>query len=163
MSVEPHWLSTREWWKAVGVGVATAAIVAVLNVIALKTQVSPLPKPLGLAFAEVVFGRSLPHPVGLLFHLAWVTFFSVVYVILWRNALTLRNAIILASVLWLLVLFLFFPIVGWGFFGLAVSPKLILPATVSHLLFALILWSLCRLAFGQSLERGHSQPQQRMA
>lgn len=163
MSVEPRWLSAREWWKAVGIGVATAAILAVVNVIALRTQASPLPEPLGLAFAETVFQRNLPLPVGLLFHLGWVTFFSVVYVVLWRNALTLHNAIILALALWLVVLVIFFPVVGWGFFGLAVSPMLILPATVSHLLFAMILWGLCRLAFGQSPERGHSQPQQRMA
>lgn len=163
MTVEPHWLSTREWWKTISVGVATGVFLAVLNLIALKTQVSPLPKPLGLAFAETVFGHSLPLPVGLLFHLAWVTFFSVVYVVLWRNALTLRNAVILASVLCLLVLIVFFPIVRWGFFGLAVSPKLILAATVSHLLFALTLWGLCHLAFGQSLERGPTQPQQGVA
>jgi hypothetical protein len=81
MIVEPHWPSTREWWRAVGVGIATAVILAVLNVIAVTSQVSPLPKPLGLAFAETLFGHSLPRPVGLLFHLAWVTFFSVVYVV----------------------------------------------------------------------------------
>lgn len=163
MRVELPWLSMREWGKAIGVGVATGVILAVLNVIALKTQVSPLPKPLGLAFAETVFGQRLPLPVGLLFHLAWVDFCSVVYVVLWRNALTLRNAIILAAVLWLLVLVVFFPAVGWGFLGLAVTPKLILPATASHLLFALILWGLCRLVFGQSPERGHSSRQARMA
>jgi hypothetical protein len=163
MSVEPHWPSAREWWRAVGVGVATAAILAVLNVIALKTQVAPLPKPLGLAFAETVFGHSLPLPVGLLFHLTWVTFFSIVYVVLWRKALTLRNAMILASVLWLVVLVVFFPAVGWGFFGLAVSSKLIVPATISHLLFALILWGLCRLAFRQSLEPQTSQTRARTA
>jgi hypothetical protein len=163
MSVEPHWLSTREWWKAVGVGVATAAILALLNVIALKSHISPLPSPLGLAFAEAVFGRSLPLPVGLFFHLAWVTFFSVVYVVLWRNTLTLVNAIILAAILWLLVLVVFFPVAGWGLFGLAVSPKLIVPATVSHVLFAVILWGLCRLVFGQTLAQGNSPPRARMA
>jgi hypothetical protein len=93
-----------------------------------------------------------------LFHVAWVTLFSVVYVVVWRNALTLQNAITLAFALWLLALIVFFPVVGWGFFGLAVSPKLIVPAMVSHLLFAVILWGLCRLAFGQSLQRGKSQP-----
>ncbi len=163
MSVEPHWLSAREWGKGVGVGVTTAVILAVLNVIALKSHVSPLPKPLGLAFAEAVFGRSLPLPVGLLFHLAWVTFFSVVYVVVWRNALTLRNAIILASVLWLLVLVVFFPVAGWGLFGLVVSPKLIVPVTVSHLLFAVILWGLCRLVFGQALAQGDAPPRARTA
>src|SRR5579863_7280799 len=142
MNLEPHKLSAREWWRAVGVGIATSVILAVLNVIALKSHVSPMPKPLGLAFADTVFGRDLPLPVGLLFHLAWVTGFSVIYVIVWRSALTLQNAVILAAALWLVVLLVFFPLVGWGFLGLAVSPKAVIPVTVSHLLFAVILWGL---------------------
>ena len=100
MDVEFHALSRREWWRAVGIGVGTGVILAVVNVIAMKSQLSPLPKPLGLAFAEAVLGRQLPLPVGLLFHLAWVTVFSVVYVVFWRDALTLKNALLLAVVLW---------------------------------------------------------------
>lgn len=163
MNVERHRLSAREWWKALGVGVATSAILAGLNVIALKSHVSPLPKPLGLAFAETIFGHGLPLPVGLLFHLAWVACFSLVYVVFWRTALTLQNAVILAAGLWLAVLVVFFPLVGWGLLGLAVSPKLIIPVTVSHLLFALILWGLCRLAFGQSPEQQHPELRARMS
>ena len=158
MSIELHKVSTREWWKAIFVGVATGVILAVLNVIALKSHVSPLPKPLGLAFAETVFGRELPLPIGLFFHLAWVTFFSVVYVLLWRTTLTLMNALILASALWLATVVIFFPIVGWGFLGLAVSPALLLPVTVSHVLFALILWGLSRLVFGQTANNPQPQP-----
>jgi hypothetical protein len=158
MSVEFHALSRREWGKAVIVGITTGAILALLNIIALKSQLSPLTKPLGLAFAETVFGRQLPLPVGLLFHLAWVTLFSIVYLVLWRDSLTLKNAVILAAALWLLAVVVFFPIVGWGVLGLAVSPKLIIPATVSHLFFAVILWSLSRILFGQTVRRGRSQP-----
>ena len=158
MSVEIHRLSRGEWWKAVVVGITTGAILALLNIIALKSQLSPLPKPLGLAFAETVFGRQLPLPVGLLFHLAWVTLFSIVYAVLWRDSLTLKNAVILAAALWLLAVVVFFPIVGWGVLGLAVSPKLIIPVTVSHLLFAMILWGLSRILFGQTVQRGRSQP-----
>jgi hypothetical protein len=150
MSVELHRLSGREWGKAMGAGVMTGVILAVLNIIALKSHASPLPKPLGLAFAETLLGRQLPLPVGLLFHLAWVTFWSVVYVVLWRNALSLSKAVILAAGLWLLVLVVFFPVAGWGFFGLSVGAKLIVAATVSHLLFAVILWSLCRFLFRQA-------------
>ena len=97
---------------------------------ALRLGISPLPKPLGLAFAKTVLGRSLPLPVGLLFHVAYVTAWSVVYVALFRHALTLVNALLLGLVLWLLVLFVFFPIVGWGVLGLAVSPKLIVASLV---------------------------------
>lgn len=150
MSVELHRLSGREWGKAIGAGVATGVILAVLNVIALQGHLSPLPKPLGLAFAETLVGRALPLPVGLLFHLAWVTFWSALYIVLWRHSLGLLNAIVLAAGLWLLVLVAFFPVVGWGFFGLLVGPSLIIAATVTHLLFAVILWGLCRLLFAQA-------------
>jgi hypothetical protein len=53
----------------------------------------------------------------------------------------------LAIALWVLVLVFFFPVVGWGFFGVAVTPKLIVGAAVPHLLFAIFLWGLCRWAF----------------
>jgi len=53
----------------------------------------------------------------------------------------------LAVALWLLVLVVFFAVVGWGFFGLGVSPKLIVGAAIPHLLFAIFLWGLCRLQF----------------
>ncbi|MGC2524354.1 MAG: hypothetical protein WA417_17230, partial [Stellaceae bacterium] len=60
-------MSAREVGKSVIVGIGTGVILAVLNLIALKSHMSPLPKPLGLAFAETLFGRSLPLPVGLCF------------------------------------------------------------------------------------------------
>jgi hypothetical protein len=60
---------------------------------ALRLGISSLPKPLGLAFAETVLGSPLPLPVGLLFHVAYVTAWSVVYVALFRHALTLVNAL----------------------------------------------------------------------
>lgn len=119
----------------------------------LKTGVSPLPEPLGLAFAETVFGTRLPLPVGLLFHTVWVTVFSVVYVALFREALTFMRAFWLAAALWLLTLVFFFPLVGWGFFGLAVTPKLIVAAAAAHLLFAVFLWGLSRLAFARTTSR----------
>jgi len=145
--MEFHRLSPREWGKAVGVGIVTAILLSAVMVPAMKLGVSPLPKPLGLAFAETILGRALPLPVGLLFHVAYVTFWSVVFVAMFREGLNIRNALLLGLGLWLLVLVVFFPVVGWGFLGLAVSPKLIIASLVPHLLFAVFLWGLCRLAF----------------
>jgi hypothetical protein len=142
-----HRLTTAEWLKAIGVGIATALLLSAVMVPALKLGASPLPKPLGLAFAETILGRPLPLPVGLLFHVAYVTFWSVAFVALFRDRLRLRNALALGLVLWGLVLVIFFPLVGWGFLGLAVSPKLVAASFVPHVLFALFLWGLCRLAF----------------
>ena len=142
-----HDLPAREWRNAFVVGIANGLLLSVVMVTAFKSGVSPLPKPAGLAFAETVLGRPLPLPVGLLFHLAYVTFWSMAFVAFLRHSLTLRNALALALVLWVGVLVVFFPIIGWGFLGLAISPKLIVASFMPHLLFGVFLWGLCRYAF----------------
>jgi hypothetical protein len=141
-----HRLPPADLLKAIGIGIATALLLSAVMVPALRLGISPLPEPLGLAFAETLLGRPLPLPVGLLFHFAYVTFWTVAYVVLYRPGLTLRAALLLALGLWVLVLLVFFPIVGWGVLGLAVSPKLIVASLIPHLLFALFLWGLCRLS-----------------
>jgi hypothetical protein len=140
-------LKGPDWLRAIGVGLGVSILTAAFMVTALKSGVSPLPKPLGLAFAETLFGRPFPLPVGLFFHTVWVTAFAVIYVGLFRNALTFPRALWLGIVLWIAVLVFFFPVVGWGFFGLSVSPKLIIGSAVPHFLFALFLWALCRWVF----------------
>lgn len=140
---------SRQFWKAVGIGVGTAALLSAIMVPALKAGISPMPKPLALAFAETLFDTKLPLPVGLAFHVAWVTFWSVVYVVLFHDRLSFVRALALAAGLFVLVLAVFFPFVGWGFAGLAVSPMLMPAALMSHLLFAVFLWGLCRMVFGK--------------
>ncbi len=142
-----HDLSAGEWARAFGVGIANGLLLSVVMVTAFKSGVSPMPKPVGLAFAETVLGGPLPLPVGLVFHLAYVTFWSMAFVAFLRHSLTLRNALALALVLWVGALVVFFPIIGWGFFGLAISPKLIVASFMPHLLFGVFLWGLCRFAF----------------
>lgn len=131
----------RSWLRAVGVGVGVSILTALVMVTALKTGVSPFPKPPSLAFAETVLGRPLPLPVGLLFHTVYVTLWSVIFVRFFPRR-NLKTALGLAGILWLVILAVFFPIVGWGFAGLHVSPKLIPASFVPHLLFGLLLWGL---------------------
>ncbi len=152
-----HNLTTGELLKAVGVGIVTAVLLSAVMVPAFKLEVSPLPKPLGLAFAETLLGGPLPLPVGLLFHVVYVTAWSVVYTALFRDRLTFRNALALGFVLWVVVLVVFFPVVGWGFLGLGVSPELIVASLVPHVLFAVFLWGLCRLAFRPQTDEATQQ------
>ncbi len=145
-----HILPSSELAKAGGVGVVTALLLTGVMVPAMKFGLSPMPKPLGLAFAETVLGRTLPLPVGLLFHILYVAFWSIAYVSLFRDTLSLTNALVLGGLLWIAVLLVFFPVVGWGFLGLTVSPKLIVASLVPHVLFAVFLWGLCRVVFKPS-------------
>ena len=142
-----HSLSGRDWMTAIGVGLGVSILTAAFMVATVRAGISPLPMALGLAFAETVLGRSLPLPIGLLFHTVWVTAFSVLFVGLFRDGLTLLRALWLAIALWIVVLVFFFPVVGWGLLGLAIGPKLIVGSAIPHFLFAIFLWGLCRWAF----------------
>ncbi|MBB3229454.1 hypothetical protein [Halomonas stenophila] len=134
------------WPRAIGIGIAVSVLTAIVMVTLLKTGVSPFPKPPSLAFAETLLGRTLPMPVGLLFHTVYVTFWSVVFVRYFPRK-TLLTALGLAAVLWVVILVVFFPVVGWGLAGLAIGPQLIPASALPHLLFGLLLWGLDR-SFG---------------
>lgn len=129
------------WLRAIGIGVAVAVMTAIVMLALTSAGVSPFPKAPSLAFAETVLHRSLPLPVGLLFHAAYVTFWSVIFVRFFPRR-NLKTALALAGALWLAILVVFFPVAGWGFAGLKVSPKLIPASFIPHLLFGLFLWGL---------------------
>ena len=150
-------LSPKDLAKAIGVGVGTAVLLSAVMVPAFKLGISPLPKPLGLAFAETLLERSLPLPVGLLFHVAYVTFWAVFYVAVLRAHRPLVSALLLGLALWLIVIVIFFPVVGWGYLGLGVGPQLIVASLVPHLLFAVFLWGLCRFAFRPQMDESTQQ------
>ncbi|MCH7788770.1 MAG: hypothetical protein IH940_04945, partial [Acidobacteria bacterium] len=67
----------------------------------------------------------MPLPVELLFHLAYVTGWAVIFVVLLRRSLIFLNALWLGLALWIVAILVFFPIIGWGPLGFAVGPKLI--------------------------------------
>lgn len=130
--------------KSVIVGVISAILLSAIMAPLILTGISPMPAPLGLAFAESILGRDLPMPVGLLFHVVWVTFFTCLYVRLSPN-IRFTHALYLAGVLWISALVLFMPIAGWGLLGLSETPRLIVASLVPHLLFAVFIWGGCRL------------------
>jgi len=134
-------LPTSSWLRAIGVGLGVAVLTALVMLTLLKTGISPFPKPPSLAFAETLLGRTLPMPAGLLFHTAYVIFWSVVFLRFFPKR-NLKTALVLAGFLWLVILAIFFPIVGWGLAGLDISPKLIPASFMPHLLFGLLLWGL---------------------
>jgi hypothetical protein len=149
-------LSGRDLLKAVGIGIATALILSAIMIPAFHAGLPPMPKPPILAFAEAILGPGLPLPVGLLLHVIYVTFWSIAFIALFRARLTFLRAAALALALWVVALVAFFPINGWGLLGLGIGPTLIPAALVPHVLFAVVLWGLCRLVFGTS-RKGKSQ------
>jgi hypothetical protein len=133
--------------RGAALGVVNGVLLSLIMVPAFLAGIPPMPEPPSLAFAEAVLGEGLPMPVGLLFHLAYVTFWSAVWVAWDYPRLRLATAAGLAALLWIVALVIFFPINGWGLLGLGVSPKLIPGALVPHVLFAVFLWGLGGLFF----------------
>lgn len=133
--------NSRSWAQAAGIGILVAFATAAVMLALTAAGLSPFPKPPSLAFAETLAGRTLPLPVGLLFHTVYVVVWSAIYVRYFRRR-NIVAALALAGALWLVILAVFFPVVGWGFAGLSVSPKLIAASFVPHLLFGLFLWAL---------------------
>lgn len=143
-------MSTREprmLGRGVGLGLVNGILLSLIMAPAFRAGIPPMPQPPSLAFAETLFGRALPLPVGLLFHLVYVAFWSTVWVAWDHPRLRFTTALVLGLVLWVAALVVFFPINGWGFLGLGVSPKLIPAALVPHLLFIVFLWGLGKLFF----------------
>lgn len=131
----------RAWPRAIGIGIGVAVLTAAVMMILTGIGISPFPKPPSLAFAETVLASPLPLPIGLLFHTVYVTFWSVVFVRYFPKR-DITTALALAAGLWIAILVLFFPVVGWGFAGLHVSPKLLPASFLPHLLFGLLIWAL---------------------
>ncbi|MDE2343239.1 MAG: hypothetical protein KGL63_07580 [Betaproteobacteria bacterium] len=143
----PRTMSPIDWGKAIAVGLLNGIALAVILIATLKSGVSPMPAPLGLLFADTLFGRHLPVPVGVAFHLAYVTFWSVVFIVFFRPRLAFSSALLLAAGLWIFALLVFVPFVGWGFFGMAFGPRIAIGLLVNHVLFALFLWGLSKAFF----------------
>ena len=136
--------STRAIGRAALIGIAVSLITAVFMIAMTRAGLAPFPKPPSLAFAETVLGRALPLPAGLAFHTAYVTAWSMIFVLLFTRR-SLIMALLLATVLWVGVLVVFFPVVGWGLFGQNIGPQLIPGSLVPHLIFGVGLWALDRL------------------
>ncbi|MEX1081041.1 MAG: hypothetical protein WD382_11735 [Halofilum sp. (in: g-proteobacteria)] len=131
--------------RGTALGVVNGALLSLIMVPAFLAGLPPMPQPPSPAFAETLLAQGLPMSVGLLFHLAYVTIWSVLWVAWDHPRLRLGSAAILAAVLWAAALLVFFPINGWGLLGLGVGPKVMVTALVPHALFALFLWGLGRL------------------
>ncbi|WP_018404627.1 hypothetical protein [Marinobacter gelidimuriae] len=137
-------IATKRVGKAISAGLITSVVTAAVMAVALKTGLSPLPQPLGLAFAQWVVGQPLPLPVGLLFHTAYVTGLSTLFILLAPRYLRFLPILGFGLLLWLVAVSVFTPLVGWGFAATGVAGVKGVPATlIPHLLFSLVLWLSC--------------------
>lgn len=145
----------KELSRAALVGLLAAIGTAIVTVPLFKSGLPPMPEAPSLAFAKTLFGP-VPDPVGVIFHLLYVTGVTTAFLALAGARPSLSRIVGVSAVFYVLALAVFFPIVGWGFAGLAVTPKIAVAALVPHVLYGLLLWGADRVVFGTPRRHGYA-------
>jgi uncharacterized membrane protein len=144
-------MTRSNFGKAIAAGLVAGSVVSLITLPLIRAGVLPMPESLATAFAQRVLGHHT-EPLGLLLGSMYAAAWSVAYVAMFRR--TIMNAVTLGLGLWVLSLVFFFPFVGWGFLGLDQGPLVMGAMLVPHLMFAVVLWVVCRLTFGPETDSG---------
>ncbi len=136
----------KDFGKALGVGAIVAVVTGAVTAPLFKSGMAPMPQAPSQAFAETLLGP-VSDPVGFVFHLLYVTAVTTL-ILAFTGPRPSKRAIAGASAaLWMIAVVVFFPLVGWGLFGSAVTPKIAVAALGPHVLFGVVLWAGARLVF----------------
>ncbi len=139
------------WLKAASVGIGGSLVMFLLMVVGIKvTGVAPFKIPPSAAFLEKIGLHVGPLP--LLVHFGYGAFWSMAFYYLFRERMSVGWGIVLALGLWLFMMVVYSPIIGWGFFGfggteyaqdtklyLEPGPKYLIATLVLHLIYGSII------------------------
>ena len=137
-----------KWLKSAGIGVLGSIVMFALMMLGIHvTGIAPFNLPPSAAFLESI--RLNIGPLALMTHLGYGASWSIILLALYKNQVSTKNGIILASLLWLFMMIVYSPIIGWGFFGfgtestldpsaplyLESGPKYLIMTPVLHLIY----------------------------
>jgi hypothetical protein len=125
-----------------GWGLVATLAMSILMVIAFATGVSPMPKPIPAAIVGKVVGGVLGEGIpqraivalAVATHFAYGGFWGAVLAALTRPV-TLWKGLGLGVFLWLLMDMVALPFLGWGFFGVGITPQIVVATLVLHLVY----------------------------
>jgi len=129
-------------------GLLATLAMTVVMVLGLLTRVSPMPTPIPVALAKWAFG-DLPQPalmgLGALAHFFYGGLAGVVFVYLFKQKRILWTGFFWGALLWLGMQLVVLPLLGWGAFGTAITPKIAVATLVLHLIYGGVLgWATSR-------------------
>jgi len=125
--------------------------------------VAPFNMPPSAAFATAL-GINFAAPVAPVLHFLYAILGGLVYLVVFRDSLTVTNALVLAGVMWLIMMFIYSPVIGWGVFGFGDAQALpasdpmhlgppvqyIVVTAGFHILYAVVLWLAARAMIGRT-------------
>ena len=135
-------METRRLAAGFGWGLVATLAMSIVMVIGFVTGVSPMPKPIPAAIVGKVvggvLGGGIPHPAIIVLavasHFAYGGFWGAVLAALTRPV-TLWKGLGLGIFLWLLMGMVALPFLGWGLFGLGITPQIVVATLVLHLVY----------------------------
>jgi len=140
--------------KSAAVGLLGSLVMFVLMMFAINANIAPFNVPPSAAFLDIIGLHTGPLP--LLVHFGYGATWSVVLVFLFRERTGIWNALGLSLSLWLFMMIVYSPIIGWGFFGfgsagelakdatlyLEPGPKYLIATAILHLIYGSLLGGL---------------------
>lgn len=134
-----------------GWGVVATAVMSAVMLIGLVTGASPMPKPVPAAILGRLGAGGLPMPAMMALaagaHLAYGGVWGGLLALRVRPV-TIRAGLMLGIGLWGLMQLVVLPLLGWGAFGVEVTPAIAAATLVLHLIYGVVL--------GGLLDRGPS-------
>lgn len=101
--------------KALIVGYAASFMMFLVLAPLIMFDIAPFNLPPGSAFLSLFNYQYQPYPI--IMHFVYGMFWSVVFVALLRKRASLWTGMAFGIGLWLLLMVVYSPIIGWGFFG----------------------------------------------
>lgn len=120
-----------------GWGMVATLAMSVLMVLGVATGISPIPTPIPEAIASKILGDALQPLILLLAvssHLAYGGLWGAILAALTRPV-TVWKGIGLGVFLWLLMQVTVLPFLGWGLFGVGITPKIAVATLILHLIY----------------------------
>lgn len=142
-----------------GYGLLATLGMTLIMLAATAFQVSPMPAPVPIALARWAFG-ALPMPVlvilGMLAHFFYGGVAGVILAWVLKERVNLWWGLGWGVLLWLGMELVFLPLLGWGLFGSAITPKIAVATLILHLIYGGILgWGLAWHSRRQRLAAQH--------
>ena len=135
-------------WRGLGWGVVATVAMSIPMTVGMATGVAPMPEPIPKALVTLLFGAGLPAPLLMVLsagsYLGYGGLFGAMLARLFPDA-GLWEGLSMGIFLWGLMQVAVLPLLGWGLFGMSVTPKIAVATLVLHLIYGGTLgWGLGR-------------------
>ena len=143
-----------KWIKAIVAGLVAGLVMFIVLAMGTNTGMAPINVPPSAAFLGATTGIQSPLLAALL-HFAYAAFGSVLLVAIFGRRTNITKCLLVALVLWLILMVVYSPIIGWGFFGaggpnheLPPESPLFIGAAGPYVLITLVLHAIYGLIIG---------------